>query len=200
MKKPVLVFWLLAAGLSVPAYAEQRASLASEDARLQELTAQYTQHYQAGAYAEAIPLATQALSLAEAVFGADHERVAQVLNDLGRLYQSQYDMERAARMHERALAIRERLFHADGPAVAQSLTNLAKVYLAQGRYAEAQTRCKQSLVIAERYLPADSPALIAVLEPYAAALRGGEQLEAATVIEARIQQIRAGRPGDAGPK
>ena len=154
---------------------------------------QYTRHYRAGAYAKAIPIAEQALSLAEQRFGPDHEQTAQVLNDLGRLYQSQHDMEQAARMHERALAIRERLFKADGPAVSQSLSNLAKVYLAQGRYAEAQTLCERALAIAERHVPSNSPSLIAVLESYAAALRGVEKIEAATVIEARIQKIRAGQ-------
>ena len=200
MNTPATVWWLLAAFVSCPVYAENRASLSSEDARLTELTVQYTQHYQAGACAKAIPIATQALDVAEKAFGPDHERVAQVLNDLGRLYQSQHEMDRAARMHERALTIRERLFNADGPEVAQSLTNLATVYLAQGRYAQAQALCERSLAIAERHIPANSPSLIAVLESYAAALRGAEKIDAATVIEARIQQIRAGPSGGAKPK
>ena len=200
MKKRVLIFLLLAAGLALPAYAEHQPSLSSEERRLQELTVQYTQRYRAGAYAEAIPIATQALDLAEKVFGPDHERVAQVLNDLGRLYQSQHNLEQAARLHERALAIRERLFKADGPAVAQSLNNLAKVYVAQGRHAQAQALCERALAITERHVPSDSPSLLSVLEPYAAALRGGENLEAATAIEARIQQIRGGQSGDVKAK
>ena len=200
MNTPATVSWLLAALVSCPVYAEDRASLSSEDARLTELTGQYTRHYRAGAYAKAIPIAEQALSRADAVFGPEHERVAQVLNDLGQLYQSQHEIDRAARMHERALAIRERLFKADGPAVAQSLTNLAKAYLAQGRYAQAQALCERSLAIAERHVPSNSLSLIPMLESYAAALRGAEKIDAATVIESRIRQIRTGPSGNTNPK
>ena len=185
---------LLAAALAVPACAgESLTAPAADEARLNELTAEYTQSYQAGAYAEAISVAKQALALAEQAFGSEHGQVAQVLNDLGRLYQSQHDLEQAGRMHEQALRIREKFFNAEGPAVVQSLTNLAAVYAAQGRYAEAQPLYERSLSIAERNVPQDSPSLLSVLEPYAAALRNGGKLEAAAVIEARIQKIRMTR-------
>ena len=200
MKQSTLVFWLVMVGLALPVSAENRESPSSEETRLQALTTQYTQRYRDGAFTEAIPIATQALGLAESLFGPDHERVAQVLNDLGRLYDSQHDLEQAARMHERALAIRERAVDVESPAVIQSLNNLAKVDMALGRYAQAQGLYKRSLAIAERHMPSDSPSLLSVLEPYAAALRGAEQLEAATVVEARIQQIRVGKSGDAKPK
>ena len=200
MKQSTLVFWLVAVGLALPVSAENRESLSSEEAHLQALAVQYTQRYRDGAYAQAIPIATQALGLAEHIFGADHERVAQVLNDLGRLYDARHDLEQAARMHERALAIRERAVDAESPGVVQSLNNLAKVDMALGRYAKAQGLYQRSLAIAERHVPSDSPSLLSVLEPYAAALRGAEQLEAATVIEARIQKIRAGKSAGAKPK
>ena len=182
---------LVAAGVALPAWAEEAGAPAVGEARVNELTVEYTMRYQFGGPAQAIPVAEQALAAAEAAFGPDHERVAQVLNDLGHLYQQpQGDLERAEHLHERALEIRERLFGGDGAEVVQSLNNLAKVHVAQGRYAQAQARSEQALAVAERHVSPTDPFLIGVLEPYAAALRGGGKLEAAEAVEARIEAIR----------
>jgi tetratricopeptide (TPR) repeat protein len=156
--------------------------------------------YRAGELTEAIPIAEQALAVAEEAFGPNDARVAQVLNDLGHLYLSQQDPAHAEGLHERALKIREQTFSGDGPAVVQSLNNLAKVYVAQERYAQAQPLFERAIAITERHVPPMSPSLIAVLEPYASALRRDGKLEAAEVIEARITTLRARPSGDSKPE
>lgn len=180
------------AALALPAYAEEAAAPAAGEARVDELTAEYTMRYQFEGPAKAIPVAEQALAAAEAAFGPGHERVAQVLNDLGHLWQQPPgDLERAARLHARALEIRERVFGGDGVEVVQSLNNLAKVYVAQARYAKAQAVSERAIAIAERHVSPTDPFLIGVLGPYADALRGGGEPEAAEAVEARIKAIRA---------
>ena len=181
---------LLLGALGPPVYGEEAAEVSAE-ARLNDLTAEYTMRYQFGPTEKAIPVAEQALAVAEEAYGPDHEQVAQVLNDLGHLCLLQKDAARAEGLHGRALRIRERVFNNDGPAVVQSINNLAKVYMAQGRYAEAQTFFERSLAITERHVPPTSPALIAALEPYAAALRHNGKADAAEAIEVRIRAIRA---------
>ena len=192
---------LAAVGMLVgPVLAEEQAAPvpAVDDTRLNELTAQYTLLYQTRAYAQAIPVTEQALAEAETVFGPDHERVAQVLNDLGRLHELRGELEPAARAHERALRIRDRVFNANGPEVAQSLNSLARVYVAQGRRAEAKPLYERSLVITDRHVPPESPMLLFVLEPYAALLRYVGELDAAMRLEDRIQAIRAAQAEKTG--
>ena len=178
------------------AYAEEPV----EDARLNELTAEYTLLYQTGAHARAIPVVEQALAEAEATFGPDDERVAQTLNDLGRLHELLNQMEPAARAHERALRIRDRVFSGNGPAVVQSLNNLARVYAAQARRADAKPLYERALAITERHVPPESPALLYALESYAAVLRDGGELDAAARIESRIDTIRSARGEPAAAK
>ena len=62
---------------------------------------------QTGRYAEAIPLAEQALSLAEAEFGHEHNYTAGVLNQLAKLYRLVGRYSEAEPLHHRALAICE---------------------------------------------------------------------------------------------
>ena len=82
---------MLAAVSSVPAYAEGKvATAAANEARLNTLTAEYTKRYQLKQYAEAIPIAEQAVAMAEAAFGPNDEQVAQVecRAELGRTAQA----------------------------------------------------------------------------------------------------------------
>ena len=196
MKKLTPVFLMLAAVSSVPAYAEGKvATAAANETKLGKLTAEYTKRYRLKQYAEAIPIAEQAVAMAEAAFGPDDEWVAQALNDLGRLYESKGQLELAERSHAKALAIREQAPRA-GPGVAQSMDNLAKVYLLQKRYAEAEALYRRSLVVIGPQVPSNHPALLTILEPYAEALRGDGKPEEAEAIEARIKRIRSEqRPG-----
>ena len=191
---------LLAVGPSTLAHGEEPTAPVAEDARLNELTAEYTLLYQTGVHTKAIPVLERALAEAEATFGPGHERVAQALNDLGRLHELLNQMEPAARAHEQALRIRDQVFNGNGPAVVQSLNNLARVYVAQGRRAEAKPLYERSLAITEQHAPPESPAILYVLESYAALLREGGELNAAARIEDRIHAIRSAQGEPAAAK
>src|SRR5262245_22516763 len=60
----------------------------AQQENLEALNRQVNQLYQAGKFAEAIPIAQRALTLAESQFGAVHLAVADALNGLALAYKS----------------------------------------------------------------------------------------------------------------
>jgi tetratricopeptide (TPR) repeat protein len=60
------------------------------------------------------------------------------LNNLGALYYSQRQYEKALPLYERALRIQEQVLGPEHPHTATSLNNLADLYQKQGRYEEAE--------------------------------------------------------------
>jgi len=163
------------------------------EARINELTAEYTLLHSGGQTANAITAATKALAAAEEAFGPEHERVAQVLNDLGHLQQLQSEFGEAEQLHQRALTIRERVFDSDGPAVVQSLNNLGKAYHSQGRDAQAEAVYKRSLSILERHVPLTDPSRLVVLEAYEQVLRSQGKTSKADAVAAMLKTIRSAR-------
>jgi len=61
----------------------------AQEARWHELNVQVIQFYQQSKYAEAIPLAQEALRVSEATFGPKHPNVATSLDNLAQLYREQ---------------------------------------------------------------------------------------------------------------
>jgi tetratricopeptide (TPR) repeat protein len=95
--------------------------------------------HEAGRYSEALPLAVNAVALAERLHGPDHPNVGTALNNLGLLYRALERNAEAEPVYKRYLAIREKTLGPDHPNVATALNNLAVMYRAQGRYAEAES-------------------------------------------------------------
>ena len=99
------------------------------------LNKQIAQLKAAGKYAEAVPLAKQALALAEKK-GANSPDVAQALDTLAELYEAQNKFAEAEPLLKRSLSIREK---APGqPDVAASRERLAVAYDKMGRASDAQ--------------------------------------------------------------
>ena len=119
--------------------------------------------YQAGKYAEAIPLAQQELAIREKALGPDHPDVAQALYTLALIYYVQGRYADAEPLLKRSLAIREKALGPDHPDVATVLNTLALTYYVQGRYADAEPLYKRSLAIREKALGPDDPAVAEAL-------------------------------------
>src|SRR5262245_47854217 len=79
------------------------------------LNAEILRLYQAGKYADAVPLAQRALAIREKALGPDHPDVAQSLNTLATLYSKQGLYAETEPLYTRALAIREKLLGPDHP-------------------------------------------------------------------------------------
>ena len=152
--------FLLAAALEFP--------LSAQEDRWKELNAQVMQLYQRGKYTEAVPIAQEAVQVAEAAFGSDHPNVATSLNFLANLYHLQGKYTQAQPLYQRALGIDEKALGPEHPYVATSLYNMAALYKAQGKYAEAEPLYLRSLAIREKALGPNHPDVASSLNNLAA--------------------------------
>ena len=132
-------------GVPAPAAAQSGAALYT----------QLTELFQAGKYAEAMPLAQRLLAYSEKTFGPNHPNVATALGILAGIYEAQGRYADAEPLSKRALAIYEKANGPDHPNVALALNNLAKLYKDQGRYADAEPLYQRSLTIREKALGPD---------------------------------------------
>ena len=85
-----------------------------------------------GVYDKARPLLEEALALGRPVFGPEHVRVAQSLNDLGVLLSEMGDYAGAGPSLEQALSLRRKLLGKEHADVAITLVELGRVYQDQG--------------------------------------------------------------------
>jgi tetratricopeptide (TPR) repeat protein len=129
----------------------------AQEARWKELDAQVDQLQKQGKNKEALPVAEEALHVAEATFGAERANTATAPNRLGTIYEDQGKYAEAEPLYKRSLAIREKALGPDHPDVARSLNSLANLYEDQGKYAEAEPLFKRSLAIREKALGSDHP-------------------------------------------
>ena len=133
------------------------AQTGAESDDLSSLLGQARQLYEAGKYAEAVPLAQRAVELAEKQFGPEHPEVATSLNNIAVLYRAQGRYAEAEPLYQRALAVNEKALGPDHPNVDESLRNLWLLYRAQGRHAEAEPLLKRRMAIDEKRLAPRRP-------------------------------------------
>jgi CHAT domain-containing protein/Tfp pilus assembly protein PilF len=105
-----------------------------------------------GKQSEAIPLAKHALAIYEKVLGREHPDVADSLDKLAELYQTQKKYNLSEPLYQRALAIREKVLGREHPDLASSLTGLGDFYLDWGKYAQAEPLYQRSLAIREKVI------------------------------------------------
>jgi CHAT domain-containing protein/tetratricopeptide (TPR) repeat protein len=122
---------------------------------IDQLNNQILELYQQGLLTKAITLAKQALQLAMQILDKTH--IANSLNNLAVLYESQGHYNQAELFYQEALERRFSLFQGDHPDVATSLNNLAHLYQSQGRYSNAESLCLQALAMQQRLFPGDHP-------------------------------------------
>ncbi|MFE4108683.1 tetratricopeptide repeat protein, partial [Almyronema epifaneia] len=112
-----------------------------------QLEQQFSQRYEAGQYAEAIPIAERILALHQTISGKTHLDVARSFNNLALLYQFQSRYREAESFYQEALEIYRLLRGSIHPDVATTLNNLADLSRVQGRYAEAESFYREALEI-----------------------------------------------------
>jgi hypothetical protein len=137
--------------------------LPAQESRWNELNAQVLVLYQQGKYTEALPIAAEALKVAEATFGPDDARVAITLNNLAMICIKQGRYAEAESLFQHALRIDEEALGPDHSDVARDLNNLALLYVDQGRYAEAEPLYQRALRIRENALGHDHPHVAYIL-------------------------------------
>lgn len=137
--------------------------LDAQQERLPQLNTQVEGLCSQGRFAEAEPLALEALRFAENAFGPDDIRLAKSLNDLEWVYSGQQKYPEAEAVLKRLVTIAEKGFGPRHPAVAMSLTGLSVLYLQEGRYAEAKPLDERALSIFEDALGPNDPKVADVL-------------------------------------
>jgi serine/threonine protein kinase/tetratricopeptide (TPR) repeat protein len=105
-----------------------------------------------GAYDKAQPLLEQALAIGRPVFGKEHVRLAQSLNDLGVTLAEKGEYAAAARTLEQALTMRRKLLSNEHADVAVTLVELARVYQDQGLNERAEPLEREALTIRRKVL------------------------------------------------
>jgi CHAT domain-containing protein/Tfp pilus assembly protein PilF len=185
---------LFLVGLLVPPASAQEALKEAN-----ELNQQVMKLYQAGKYAEAIPLAQRMLAITEQILGPTHPAVAQSLNNLAMLYKETGQYAKAEPLYQRSLAIKEKALGPIHPAVAAGLNNLAGLYQTTGQYAKAEPLYQRSLAIAEQALGPAHPDVATSLNNLAALYRTMGQYAKAEPLYQRSLAIREQTLGPTHP-
>ncbi|GAB1723812.1 MAG: tetratricopeptide repeat protein [Nitrospira sp. CR1.1] len=125
-------------------------------ARADELNRQALTLHHSGRFADALPLAKEALTLREAALVPKDLLIAESLNTLGIVLQES-DYKAARPLLDRALKIRQEAFPSDPLAIAESLTNLSRTLYAAGQFAQARPMLDQAVHIRETSLGPTAP-------------------------------------------
>jgi CHAT domain-containing protein/tetratricopeptide (TPR) repeat protein len=116
----------------------------------ERLTREMVRLYNAGKYAEAVPLAQRAVAIRERSLGPNHPSTADSLSNLALLYKSLGAYSKAEPLFVRALEIRERALGPTHPDLSTMLNNLALLYYSQGAYQKAEPLFVRSLALSEK--------------------------------------------------
>jgi len=100
-------------------------------------------------FREAEALLKQALTIAENVFGSEHNEVAATINNLGRVLQDMGNLDGAKKCYERALEINEAIYGLSHPQVAKIVNNFGLVLRDQGELDGARKCYERALKIDE---------------------------------------------------
>ena len=150
-----------------------------------------------GAFDKAQRLLELALQSGRSVFGSDHVRVAQTLNDLGALLIEKGDYSAATRNLEQALVMRRRLLGSEHGDVAVTLVELGRVYQDLGFNDRAEPLLRESLAIRRNVLGDGHRETAVSLSSVASVLRlRGELGTAEALLRQSVELNRKTRGAD----
>jgi len=152
----VLVFWI-GMPVKIVKQAMPQVSKQEELAEVKKLNQQVIQLYDQGKYAEAIPLAEQALAISKKVLGDNHRLVALSLQMLAKVYHAQERYTEAESLYQQSLAILKQQLPDDHPLMVINLKKLGEFYQSQEKYAEAEPFYQQLLAILKQKYDDDHP-------------------------------------------
>ena len=131
----------------------------AQESRWRQLTEQVTLLRQQGRTADAIPLAQEAVRVAESTFGADDSHVVVSLNELGLLLKDQEKFADAESFFRHALGISLKVEGQESRSTASILNNIADLYRIEGKYPDAEKLFLQAMTIQEKVLGPNDPAV-----------------------------------------
>ncbi|MBI1955701.1 MAG: tetratricopeptide repeat protein, partial [Acidobacteria bacterium] len=121
------------------------AHLHAQQSQWDGLNQHLAELYSNGRYEEGVPLATEALQIAETTFGPEHPNVATSLNNLAEMDRSLGRYEEAKPLYQRALRLAETALGPESTLLAATLSNLAEMYRMQGEYGQAEPLYRRAI-------------------------------------------------------
>ena len=147
-----------------------------------------------GVFDKAQRLLEQSLAGERKVYGPEHVRLAQTLNDLGTVLTDKGDYAGAAQTLEQALAMRRKLLGAAHTDVAVTLVELGRVYQDQGFNDRADPLLRESLAIRRKMLGPEDRETAVSLNAVASVLRiNGDLPGAETLLRQGLELNRRTR-------
>jgi CHAT domain-containing protein/lipopolysaccharide biosynthesis regulator YciM len=165
----------------------------TREQRLKEadhLTERGERLYEAGKYAEAMPLVQRGLLIREELLGPVHPLVADALTTLGTLWQAKGAYDQAKSSYVRAVLILERALGPNHTSLAQVVHNLSSLYLETSSYELARTHAERALQIWERAHGPNHPDVAKPLNTLAILYKQIGAYEQALPIQQRALRIR----------
>jgi eukaryotic-like serine/threonine-protein kinase len=150
-----------------------------------------------GVYDKAQHFLQQALVSGEKVFGREHVRLAQTLNDLGALQSDKGDYGTAQRSLDQALGMRRKLLGTEHAAVAVTLVELGRMYQDQGFNQRAEPLVREALAIRRQVLGEEHAEFANSLAGVASVLRlNGDLTGAEALLRQSLELNRKTRGED----
>ncbi len=152
-----------------------------------------------GRYPEAEAHFKQAVEIFEVV-GDKPALLADSVNNLALLYETEGLNQESEAAHRRSLKLRQAALPPTHPRIADSLNNLANLFKSQGRYAEAEPLYKQSLEIRETVQGVDHPDVADSLNNLANVYQSQSRFAEAEPLYLRSLKIYEQRLGPKHPR
>jgi tetratricopeptide (TPR) repeat protein len=114
-------------------------------------------YYKTASYTLAMHWRKKAATLAEKVFGVEHENTAGAYNNIACICESQGNYPNALEWHLKALEVKEKVLGKKHPSTATTYNNIAGVYDTQGDYSKALEWYLKALFIREKVLGKEHP-------------------------------------------
>jgi tetratricopeptide (TPR) repeat protein len=144
-----------------------------------------------GRAADALPLARQALRLAEASAGPDAFVVVPFLDTLATIHSALGQKADAEPILKRVLAIREKELGTENPALMVTLNSLGEIAQESGRHGDAEACCRRSVAIGNRILGrVPGEMLVALRGLGAACIAQGKAAEAGPVLDRAARLLK----------
>ena len=146
--------------------------------------------YKAGKYAEATPVAREAVRLRTEALGPRHRDTATSLDDLGAVLLETADAAAAEALMREALAIRREVLGPSDPQLAVSLNNLGFVLQGQREMQQAEAMFRESLAIDRARLGNEHPEVAIKLVNLSRLMMDQEEPEPAEAFAREAVEIR----------
>lgn len=152
-----------------------------------------------GDYTKAETMYAKALDIRTNLFGPQHIKVADSLNDVAKALFRQGKYAQSEALENRCLAMRKRLLGDKDPKVAESLNNLANDLWFEGKLPEAEQMHRQALAMRKSLSGGVNPDVLESMDNLAGVLSAEDKLSEAEALQREAVKLNKQLLGDEHP-